>query len=108
VMAARPFTARTTLDRSLWDVREQSGTQEVALRERCAPSVMSAWKKSRADGTWAVTVGTNMQGDAGGSITGLCRQDARRRLSWAAGLGVLTAGTVIAGRLRKATRTREI
>ena len=106
LMAALPFTARTTFDGPLWsDVPELSKTEEVALRERCAPSVMSAWKTSRGDGTWAVTVGTNMQGDAGGSITGLCRQKARQRLSWSAGLGALAAGMAIAGRRQKPTTT---
>ncbi len=102
LMAGLPFSATTTMDESGWaHVRPQLSAGKVTLRERCGPSVVSAWREPQNEGTWAVTIGTHMEGDSAGSITGLCQDAARRRLGWAAGLGTLAAGTVIIGRRTK-------
>lgn len=96
-MAALPFTARISWNVPAWtDGPELGKSQLVALRESCQPAAVSAWRKPANDEQlWAVTVGN---GEASGYVTGTCREYARRRLSWAGGLGALAAGTAIVGR----------
>ena len=99
-LAALPFTARSSWNGPVWsDVPELGKRQLVALRASCEPAAVSAWRKPANDEQlWAVTVGSNMEGEASGYVTGVCRDDARRRLSWAGGLGALATGTAIVGR----------
>ena len=100
-MVALPFTARISLNAPAWSDGPELGKRQLfAVRESCQPAAVSAWRKPADDEQrlWAVTVGTNVEGEASGYVTGTCRDDARRRLSWAAGLGALAAGTAIVGR----------
>ncbi len=105
-LAVLPFTATTELGDFLHDgdtVTGGAGLSALTIIEaRCRPPVVNAWQsKSNDQGTWAVTVGTNMEGYAEPGPG--CIDGARRRLAGSLGLGLVALGAVVLVR-----RTRPI
>jgi hypothetical protein len=101
-LAVLPFTTITSLD--LAGVPGGEGVSAVtSIEARCRPPIVNAWQShGNSQGTWAVTVGTNMQGYA--SPGPGCVDSSRRRLAGSLGLGLVALGAgVMARRTRPGT-----